>query len=302
MTERARANKTLHGTRDQQQRADTFHQLHAGPKALLLVNAWDAGSARVLEAAGAPAIATTSAGIAWALGYSDGEHLPAADLIAACARICRTVHVPVSVDIERGFGRTTDKVCAVVRSLIEAGVVGVNIEDGVVRGTGELAPPAILCERIAALRALAQAMDVRLFINARTDAYLVSGRDPSSCFDEALRRTALYAAAGADGIFAPGLHATDVVRFAQLAPLPVNVYAGDGGSPPVHALSRAGVRRVSLGCGPLQSAYGLLHRIATEADSHGRYDAMRGYMMPGDTINALFTPAATTHHQRGSVQ
>jgi 2-methylisocitrate lyase-like PEP mutase family enzyme len=287
---------------DRRQRADAFHQLHAGPDVLLLVNAWDAGSARVLEAAGAPAIATTSAGVAWALGYADGEQLPPNDLIAACARICQTVSVPVTVDIERGFGCTTEDVCALVRSLIELGVIGVNIEDGFVPGTNHLAGPAILCERIAALRTLARALDTRLFINARSDTYLVSGCDPGTCFEETVRRTQLYASAGADGIFVPGLHANDIVRFAQSTPLPVNVYAGDGWAPPVHALRRAGVRRASLGCGPLQSAYSLLHRIATEVGSHGSYDAMRGGMMPVDTINALFNSPSATQLRQGSPQ
>src|SRR6185295_8006657 len=132
-----------------------FRRLHTGPQPLVLVNAWDAGSARVLEHAGAPAIATTSAGMAWSLGYADGERVPPDELLAACARICRVVRVPVSVDIERGFGRDTDEVCAMVRALTDQGVVGINIEDGMIPGTQRLAPPGILCERIAAIRALA---------------------------------------------------------------------------------------------------------------------------------------------------
>src|SRR5262245_5135452 len=132
-------------TVEARQRAAVFHRLHKEANALVLVNAWDAGSARVLEHTGAPAIATTSAGMAWALGYPDGEHLPTSEFITATARICRAVSVPVSVDIERGFGRTTDEVVAFVRTLIGLGVVGVNIEDGVLSDTHRLASPDVLC-------------------------------------------------------------------------------------------------------------------------------------------------------------
>jgi len=131
-------------------------------------------------------------------------------------------------------------------------------------------------------------MSGRLFINARTDTYCVANGDRRARYDDTVRRARLYAAAGADGIFVPGLDVEDVVPFVRNAPLPVNIYAGGGWAPPVHALRRAGVRRVSLGCGPLQSAFGLLRRVAGEAFARGDYCAMsRGMLSAGD-INTLF--------------
>jgi len=271
-----------------QQRTETFHRLHAGPAPLVLVNAWDAVSARIVERAGAKAIATTSAGIAWALGYSDGERVPVDELLAATARICRVAGVPVTVDIERGFGDSTQAVCEVVRALIDMGAAGVNIEDGTLPGTRELAPPEILCERIEALRRL----DARFFINARTDTYFVANDDPAARYEDTLRRARLYASAGADGIFVPGMSKLEeIAGLAAAVPLPVNVYAGHTQAPPVAVLAGAGARRISLGCGPLQAALGLLDRIAAEAfdGSDAGFRAMGAGMLSAGEINGLFS-------------
>jgi 2-methylisocitrate lyase-like PEP mutase family enzyme len=273
----------------QKERAEEFQRLHAGERALVLVNAWDAASARLLEEAGQAAIATTSAGMAWSLGYPDGERMEAEDLIAACRRICRVVKTPVSVDVERGFGSTAGEVCAVVRALLDIGVVGINIEDGVMPGTGQLAPPDILAERIAALRALARESDGALFINARTDTYFAPTIDPASRHDETVRRARIYVQAGADGIFVPGITSLpEITRLARTVARPLNIYAGHDGVPPIPALEHAGVRRVSLGCGPLQAALALTKRIAREALEQGTYAAMTADMVSGDEANGLF--------------
>lgn len=279
----------------QQERADVFHRLHAGDKALVLVNAWDAASARLFEQAGAPAIGTTSAGIAWSLGYSDGEQMNMRELIQACERICRVVTAPVSVDIERGFGRTPTEVCETARALLELGVVGINIEDGVAPGAKELVPPGILAEKISAIRAVAEEFGVRLFINARTDTYFVStveGEDPVARYDEAVRRARIYVEAGADGIFVPGIESLEEMeRMARETPRPLNIYAGYAGLPPVAALQRVGVRRVSLGCGPFQAALALARRVATEALNDGTYTAMTTSMLSVGEVNNLFLKA-----------
>jgi len=268
-----------------QHKTDAFHRLHAGPAPLVLVNAWDAVSARIVERAGAAAIGTTSAGMAWSLGYADGERMPAGELVAACARICRVAGVPVSVDIERGFGDSTQAVRDVAGALVDMGAAGINIEDGARPGTRELAPPEVLCERIAAIRKL----DARFFINARTDAYFVPWDDPAARFGEALRRARLYAAAGADGIFVPGMSSPEeIAELADAVRLPLNVYAGYAGAAPAGELARAGARRISLGCGPLQSAMGLVGRIAGEAFAQGRFDAMGEGMLSVGEINGLF--------------
>jgi 2-methylisocitrate lyase-like PEP mutase family enzyme len=273
---------------DAQRQTDTFHRLHAGPTPLVLVNAWDAASARVVERAGATAIGTTSAGMAWSLGYADGERMPVGELLAACARMCRVAGVPVSVDVESGFGDSTQAVVDVAGALVDMGAAGINIEDGTRPGTHELAPAEVLCERIAAIRKL----DARFFINARTDAYFVPWDDPAARFEEAKRRARLYEAAGADGIFVPGMAGLEeIAGLASAVRLPVNVYAGYAGAPPADGLARAGARRISLGCGPLQSALGLVQRIATEAFAHGRFAAMGEGMLSVGELNGLF-PAA----------
>jgi 2-methylisocitrate lyase-like PEP mutase family enzyme len=274
---------------DAQQRADLFHQLHHGREPLVLVNAWDAASARVIERAGAAAIATSSAAMAWSLGYPDGEQLPVSEFLVACARIARVCSLPLSVDVERGFGRSTDEVCGVVRALIELGVVGINIEDGVSPETHLLAAPDAWCERIAAMRALATEMDVRLFINARTDTYFTPYDDPAARYRDTVQRAQLAAEAGADGVFVPGMdRIDDIARFTRDVALPVNVYAGYAGVPAVPELTQAGVRRVSLGCGPLQSALGLLQRLTTETLQQGSYELQCNGMLAGREVNGLF--------------
>src|SRR5262249_665884 len=136
---------------------------------------------------------------------SDGEQLSARELVEACARICRVVTAPVSVDIERGYGRTPAEVSATVRALLELGVVGINIEDGLAPGAKELAPPSVLTEKISAIRAVAEEAGTPLFINARTDAYFALMNDFGACYEEIVRRAQMYVAAGADGVFVPGL-------------------------------------------------------------------------------------------------
>jgi 2-methylisocitrate lyase-like PEP mutase family enzyme len=274
--------------KQQRERVREFRRLHEGEQALVLVNAWDAVSARVFEEAGSPAVATTSAGMAWSLGYADGERLPRSALIDACARICRVVAVPVTVDVERGFGPSPKETCATVRGLIELGVVGINIEDG--REAGRLAPSSGLVEKIVAIRSLARELDVDLFINARTDAYFVAWDDPRARYEEAVRRAEEYVNAGADGVFVPGLaDPEEMARMSRAITRPLNIYAGYEGLPPVDALRRAGVRRVSLGCGPLQALLAQARTMARETLGDGTYGAMTSSMLSNSELNALFT-------------
>jgi 2-methylisocitrate lyase-like PEP mutase family enzyme len=174
-----------------------------------------------------------------------------------------------------------------VRALIELGVVGINIEDG--RRSGKLVPSAVLAQNIAALRALARDTGVDLFINARTDVYFVAWDDGRARYEEAIRRAHEYVKAGADGIFVPGLENLDeIASMARTLARPLNVYAGYEGIPAVDALRRAGVRRVSLGGGPLQALLAHARRIATEALDEGTYAAMTADMLDNGEVNALF--------------
>jgi 2-methylisocitrate lyase-like PEP mutase family enzyme len=262
----------------------------------VLVNAWDAGSARVIEQAGAAAVGTSSAGMAWSLGYADGERVPPGEFIAACARIRRAVALPISIDIERGFGRSAQEVAAFAGRLLDLGVAGVNIEDGLVPGSVQVAPPDSLCERIAAIRNLAAQMNARIFINARTDTYLATTPDRVARYEDTVSRARLYGEAGANGIFVPGMDLQDVPSFARAISLPLNLYAGGGWAPPVIGLRRAGVRRISMGCGPMQSTLALLRRIAHEAFKDGTYNAMSERMLGSDEVNELFRMPLHNQH------
>ncbi|HEV7735403.1 MAG TPA: isocitrate lyase/phosphoenolpyruvate mutase family protein [Candidatus Binatia bacterium] len=257
-------------------RAATFRALHRPGAPLVLVNAWDAASACVFAEAGAPAIATSSAALAWSLGYADGQHLPLPLLVETVARIVRVVDVPVSVDLEAGYGATPDAVCAAVRQVVDAGGIGINIEDG----DGD---PTVLAAKIAAIRAL----ELPLFVNARCDVFLRGLGAPEGRLAEAERRGRQYAAAGADGIFVPALLDLDAVaHLARALPRPLNVLAWSG-APSVPDFAAAGVARVSVGCSPMQATLGLARRMAKELLGAGTYAAMGDGLSVGE-VNGLF--------------
>lgn len=278
----------------QRVRAERFHQLHAGPEPLVLPNAWDVASARVIEQAGAKAIATTSAGMAWSLGYPDGEQMPTQELLAACQRICRAVTAPVSIDIERGYGRDAQDTGSLVDALIQLGVVGINIEDGVMPGTRDLAHPSLLSERIACARAVARHHDLPLFINARIDTYCVASLQGEARLEETRKRARLYIDAGADGIFLPGLaDPREIASLARQLPVPLNVYVGYPDAPTSDVLRQLGVRRISLGCGTMQATLAHLARIAKEALVEGHYATMSKSMLTTAEANGLFATSRT---------
>jgi 2-methylisocitrate lyase-like PEP mutase family enzyme len=275
-------------TTEIRERSATFRRLHAQDAPLVLINAWDAASASVLQSAGASAIATTSAGLAWSLGYPDGQHVPMKAFVDACARIARVVRVPMTVDIERGYAASVDGTCELVRALIDLGAVGINIEDGVDPAAGSLNAPDEMTRRIEALRTVSEQAGTGLFINARSDVFVARDVRDEGRLEEAHRRSRLYASAGADGFFVPGLaHLPDIARLCASCPLPINVYAGGPGVPAVGTLAANGVRRVSLGCGPMQSLLALLREIALETFTTGRFDAMASDQMPGELLDRL---------------
>ena len=270
----------------QQAAAERLRALHAAG-VLVLPNAWDAGSAAVIALAGAQAIATTSGGIAWSLGRPDGQRLTRAAMIERVRQIVATVTLPVTADIEGGYGPGPDDVARTVEAVIAAGAVGVNIEDSRAPG-GPMFDPFGQAERIQAARAASAAAGLpELFINARTDVFLYRIGAPQARLDDVLARSDAYAKAGADGLFVPGL--TDLPAITELAgasPLPVNVMAGPG-APPVSELAAAGVRRVSIGTALTQAAYTLTNRAATELLATGSYAELEQALDFG-TINSLF--------------
>jgi 2-methylisocitrate lyase-like PEP mutase family enzyme len=268
--------------------AEKLRALHAAGL-LILPNAWDAGSAAVIALAGAQAIATTSGGIAWSLGRRDGQHLTRAEMVERIREIVAAVTIPVTADIEGGYGPGPEDVALTVEAVIAAGAVGVNIEDSRAPG-GPLFDPADQATRIQAARAAAASAGLPgLFINARTDVFLYRVGVSEARLGDVLARSSAYAKAGADGLFVPGLTDLRVItELAESSPLPVNVMAGSG-APLVAELAAAGVRRVSIGTAIAQAAYTLAKRAATELFTTGSYAELEAALDFG-TINGLFAP------------
>jgi 2-methylisocitrate lyase-like PEP mutase family enzyme len=238
--------------------ADTFRRLHAGPAPFRVVNAWDAVSARVAALAGAPAVATSSFAVAFAHGYADGEQIPWPDVCRSVEAIVGAVDVPVSVDIEAGRGAEPARVEAAVADVVGAGAVGINLEDRRHDEPDRLFDVDHQGERVAAARA---AGGTDLFVNARCDVFFGAGIAEGARLDAALTRATCYLAAGADGIFLPGLVDLDSMRHVTAdVPAPLNAMLWPG-LPPIEELADAGVRRLSQGAASFLSVLGHLDRI-----------------------------------------
>ncbi|MFF4198900.1 isocitrate lyase/phosphoenolpyruvate mutase family protein [Nonomuraea sp. NPDC001831] len=269
-------------------KADLFRKLNAG-SVLILPNAWDAASAAVIAAAGATAIATTSGGVSWSLGRGDGQHLTRDETLHAARRIVNTVDLPVTVDIEGGYGPAPEDVAHTVRAVAGAGAVGVNLEDSQAVG-GPLFDLADQTARLHAARQAAAAAGLPgLFVNARTDVFLFAVGPSAGRLDEVLKRTAAYAKAGADGIFVPGLLDLDALAtLCAESPLPVNAMAVAGG-PTIAELTEAGVRRISLGTALAQTAYTAARRAAEELLTTGTFETLTD-SLDFTELNTLFHP------------
>lgn len=288
------------------QKASRLLELHHGSQPLVLINAWDAASAAMVEHCGLPAIATSSAAMANAVGFPDGQFLPWAQMLEAVARVSRAVKVPVTADIESGFAANVTALETSIAQIIQAGAVGVNLEDlmpsqseNVRHGNPLFSLPEQIA-RIQAARRAAQAAGIHLVINARTDAYWQAGVDPAEAMRGTLERGKAYLQAGADCIFIPGLRNPDHIRTVidhlradpargdRLSIEPaINILAGPG-VPSIPELAKLGVKRVSYGSGPHRAAMGLLRRIADEARTSGTYQALTEGAVPYEEINGLF--------------
>jgi len=261
---------------DQKQKALTFRQLHRGPKTLLLPNVWDVASARLVEEAGYPALATTSAGVAFSLGYPDGQKISREEMLARVARIVKAVRVPVTADAEAGYGNRPQDAAATAKGVIEAGAVGMNFEDGTGDATHPLVDLSLQLEKIHAIREATSKTEVPLVLNARTDVYLDTVGEPEKRYELALQRAFAYRDAGADCVFVPGVRDPDTIaRLVKDLKCPLNILAVPG-SPPVAELEKLGVARVSLGSGPMRATMGLLRRLAEELKTSGTYSQLEG--------------------------
>lgn len=275
-------------TEAQKARAIQFRQLHRAASLLVLPNVWDAASARIIEQAGFPAIATTSSGVASALGYRDGQQISRDLLIEAIARITRVVERPVTADIEAGYGNSIAEVVETVRAVMATGAVGINIEDSLKQEKRALADIAYQVELIQALRELADSLDVPFVINARVDVFLLAIGEPEERFEHTVRRANAYLQAGADCIYPIGtLDRATIASLVKAIEGPINIL---GGSPelPLPELERLGVARVSLAGGLMRSMLGHLRAIAHELLENGTYTRMENEALPGPEFRTLF--------------
>jgi len=271
----------------QQDRAQLFHSLHVNEPVLVLANAWDVASARIVESAGAAAVATTSAGVAWSLGYPDGDALDLDRAVDLIARVVAAVDVPVTADIESGYADDAAGVGRTIGRVLAAGAVGVNLEDAHHGGDAPLRTVADQTERIAAARAAADDAGVALYINARIDTYLRSVGDPARRLQETLDRARAYLEAGASGIFVPGTtEQATVAKLVEGIAGPVNLLVGPG-APSVPELGKLGVARVSAGSSIAAAAYSLARAAAIEMATSGGYETIAGELEYG-AMNALF--------------
>jgi 2-methylisocitrate lyase-like PEP mutase family enzyme len=258
-----------------------FRQLHAGGL-LVLANVWDAATARLVESLGAKALATTSAAVAWSHGYADGDRLPVPRLAATVADIARVVRVPLSVDVEGGYSSDPAAVGETVARVIDAGAAGINLEDG-------SGAPDLLCAKIECVKRTAAREGVDLFVNARVDVYLYALAPPERRVDETLARAQRYRAAGADGLFAPGVTAPAEIRtIAGGVGLPLNVLARPG-LPAASELAALGVRRLSAGSGIAQAALGRIRSLTTSFLQAGSSDPLAEGAVPYAEVQELMS-------------
>lgn len=268
----------------QQHRAQSLRALHLAPEVLVLPNVSDVGTARLVEGTGFPAIATSSAGIAWLLGYADGENVSREEMLSMVRRIADGVQIPVTADLEAGYGPAPDAVAETVRGAVAAGAVGLNLEDG---GDGALIEPELAVDRVRAARDAARETGVEIVINARTDGFLRLGGG-QAVFAESVRRANAYAEAGADCLFVPGVRDEETIAaLAREISGPINILAGSG-CPPLLRLQELGVARVSIGALFSLAAASLVKNALSELKGPGTFEFTQVSVLHG-AMNALFS-------------
>jgi 2-methylisocitrate lyase-like PEP mutase family enzyme len=265
----------------QAEKAETLRALHRGPRILILPNAWDVTSARIVEDLGAPAIATTSAGIAASLGYTDGQQISRAEMLDTIARIAAAVRVPVSADFEAGYGKSLDEVVDSANALVAAGAVGLNFEDITGPNESDHVELGLQVRKIQKLREASEgAMGAPLVVNARTDIYLLPIGPEATRFDRTVERLRAYRKAGADCVFAPGVSdASTISRLVKAVGAPLNILL-TGNCPAPRELERLGVARASAGSGLMRSALGHTRRVARELLQGDTYASMLDGTVP----------------------
>lgn len=253
---------------DQTDKAENFRKMHIRGKPLVLFNVWDAGSVKAIIAGGAKAVATSSWAVANANGFVDGERVPLALAIENLRRVVSATDLPVTVDLESGYGDAPEAVGHTVRLAMEAGAIGCNLEDSF-PATGRLRETVDQCDRIRRARQTADTAKIRFFLNARTDVFFQKPEEhhDAAMLAMAIDRARAYADAGADGLFVPGLaNISLIARLAEASPVPINIMVGDS-TPSLNALAEHGVARVSHGPRPYRLAMKALEDAARAATS-----------------------------------
>ena len=276
----------------QKEKAELFLKYHHDKDILVLLNSWDIGSSKLIEACGYKAIATTSMGVAAALGYPDCQVITLPEVIQITTGIVNAVQVPVSVDIEAGFGNNLNEITESVKKIIATGIVGVNIEDSI-----ELNPALIdemeFCERISAIRELSDSLGFHLVINARTDSFYVSSGSTQEKLSESIMRGNKYHEAGADCIFVQPVSDKETIStLLREINAPINILAnptiGAGVTPTIKELQDLGVARVSLGSGLMKATLTLIKKVADELSEKGTYNILLDTLTPLEDAAAAY--------------
>jgi len=271
----------------QGRKAEELRKLHGGPRVLVLPNAWDVASARVLEELGYPAIATTSAGVAFALGYPDGQRVSRDEMLEVVERIARAVRVPVTADMEAGYGTTLADMAETAKAIVAAGAVGLNLEDVIGETESSQVNTELQAEKIRTIRQVSASRGVSLVINARTDIYLMPIGPEAMRFERTVERLRAYRAAGADCVFAPGVKGRELIeKLVKAVAAPLNILVTPG-CPSIPELQKIGVARASIGSGVMRSTLGLVRRIGKELQTAGTYSALFDGAIPFAEINGL---------------
>lgn len=267
---------------------EKFREMHQAPDILVLPNAWDAASAHIFERTGFHAIGTTSAGIAASLGYREPEKISRGEMLQAIKRIIDAVKLPVTADIEAGYALTSEGVAETVKLMAAAGAAGVNLEDSPGVDEHPLQEIEVQAERIKAARNALISINLPLFINARTDLYLFEIGDPKTRFEQVVLRANAYLEAGADCVFVPGIGDPKIIaKLVKEIQGPINILANPG-VPAIQELQQLGVKRVSLGSGPMRATLGLIQRMAHELQATGTYKTFTDDSIPYAEVNHFF--------------
>ncbi len=268
----------------QKEKAELFLKFHHDKELLVLLNSWDTGSSKLVEACGYKAIATTSMGISASLGYPDCQVIQLSEMTERINGIVNAVQVPVTVDIEAGYGNNLDEITESVRKIIDTGIVGINIEDSVDLKPG-LIDETEFCERISAIRALSGSLGFHLVINARTDSFYTSSGSTKEKLSESIKRGNKYREAGADCIFVqPVWDRETIATLVKEINAPVNILSNPGigaGVPPsVSELQDLGVARLSLGSSLMKATLALIKKVADELSEKGTYNILLDALTP----------------------